>query len=243
MRTAAIVSLALHVCFVLATMIGLPWKKRPSIRLTDIPIQLVSLQSASTSRLSLDRPAPREREEPPSPPVRRAPPPEPERREEAEPVPVRESAADREAEETPDRDAGASEAASDLTIGAGADSALRRSVSVEGGGSGEVAIGADGPISAYAYYLLAVRDRVATYWRPPAGVGTAGGEVASTVNFRIDRRGRVTASYVEEPSGKAVFDQAGLRAVAMADPLPPLPQDYDGDWLGIHLRFVFREGN
>jgi TonB family protein len=69
----------------------------------------------------------------------------------------------------------------------------------------------------------------------------SGKEVAAMVNFRIDRKGKVTSSYVEEPSGTGVFDQAGLRAIALADPLPPLPQDYMGDWLGIHLRFVYKE--
>ena len=66
-------------------------------------------------------------------------------------------------------------------------------------------------------------------------------DVAAMVNFRIDRMGKVTASYVEEPSGTGVFDQAALRAIAQSDPLPPLPQDYMGDWLGVHLRFVYNE--
>ena len=102
-------------------------------------------------------------------------------------------------------------------------------------------IGVDGPISAYSYYLLVVRDKIARYWSPPSGVVSGGKDISSIVKFRIDRRGRITASYVEEPSGIGVFDQAGLRAVAQADPLPPLPQDYEGDWLGIHLRFVYKD--
>ena len=242
MRTAAILSLLLHVCLVLATMTGLPWKKRPEFRFVEIPIQLVSIESSSTSRLSLEPPAPPAREERPSPPIRRPPPAETEQ-ERAEPVPVREEPPRTPPEAPPERETRPAGTSGDLTIGAGSDTSLSRSVALSGSGSGEVAIGVEGPISAYAYYLLAVRDKVATHWRPPSGVAVAGGEVASTVNFRIDRRGRIMASYVEKPSGKEVFDQAGLRAVAMADPLPPLPQDYDGDWLGIHLRFVFREEN
>jgi TonB family protein len=68
-----------------------------------------------------------------------------------------------------------------------------------------------------------------------------GREVATIINFRIDRRGNVTASYVEEPSGDLAFDTASLRAVIESGPFPPLPQEYVGDWLGIHLRFVYNE--
>jgi len=93
-------------------------------------------------------------------------------------------------------------------VDAGADTAsgLRSTVPLAGGGEGELVIGVDGPISAYTYYLQVVRDKIARYWIPPAGLVADGHEVASIVNFRIDRRGKITGSYVEEPSGTSVFD-------------------------------------
>jgi TonB family protein len=166
-------------------------------------------------------------------PKERPKPKPPEPRRQVTPVPVPETADDE----------GASETAEKLPADADPDTAAELGVSVvlPGGGEGEVVIGVNGPISAYSYYLGVVRDKIARYWIPPAGLIAEGREVASIVNFRIDRRGKITGSYVEEPSGTSVFDQAGLRAVAQADPLPPLPQDYEGDWLGIHLRFVYRD--
>jgi protein TonB len=118
---------------------------------------------------------------------------------------------------------------------------LRSEMSLGGGALGALEIGAGGELSEYSYYLMAVRDKIASYWNPPAGLATKGREIAATVAFRIDRRGNVGSSYVEEPSGTGVFDSASLRAVGQADPLPPLPQDFPGDYVGIHLRFVYED--
>lgn len=63
--------------------------------------------------------------------------------------------------------------------------------------------------------------------------------VRSTVYFKILKNGKIAEPVVEAPSGVAVFDQAALRAVLSADPLPPLPEEYKGEWLGIHLEFEF----
>jgi TonB family protein len=117
--------------------------------------------------------------------------------------------------------------------------AFRSEVAFSGGAEGALEIGAIGELSAYAYYLQAVRDKIATCWAPPSGLSTGNREVSATVSFQIDRRGSIGASYVEEPSGTGVFDAAALRAVVMANPLPPLPQDFPGDWVGIHLRFIY----
>jgi TonB family protein len=60
-----------------------------------------------------------------------------------------------------------------------------------------------------------------------------------TVYFIIQKNGKIVESKIETPSGIAIFDQSALRAVLSADPLPPLPQEYKGGWLGIHLEFEF----
>jgi len=39
------------------------------------------------------------------------------------------------------------------------------------------------------------------------------------------------------PSGVSVYDRAAVRAVYAANPLPPLPPEFAGERLGVHLRF------
>lgn len=63
--------------------------------------------------------------------------------------------------------------------------------------------------------------------------------IRATVYFKILKDGKIAEPTVEAPSGVAPFDQAALRAVISSDPLPPLPQEYKGEWLGIHLEFEF----
>ncbi len=63
--------------------------------------------------------------------------------------------------------------------------------------------------------------------------------IRATVYFIIQKNGKIVESKIETPSGIAIFDQSALRAVLSADPLPPLPQEYKGEWLGIHLEFEF----
>lgn len=63
--------------------------------------------------------------------------------------------------------------------------------------------------------------------------------VRTTVYFKILKGGKIAEPIVEAPSGIAPFDQAALRAVISSDPLPPLPDEYKGEWLGIHLEFEF----
>jgi TonB family protein len=97
----------------------------------------------------------------------------------------------------------------------------------------------EGPILAYSYYLSVVQQKISSYWEPPLGLEQAGREVNTTLWFRIERDGRLGNNYVEEPSGSHVFDTSALRALALAAPLPPLPAEYPGDYLIIHLRFVY----
>jgi TonB family protein len=63
--------------------------------------------------------------------------------------------------------------------------------------------------------------------------------IRTTVYFKILKNGKIAEPVVEAPSGVAPFDQAALRAVVSTDPLPPLPDEYKGEWLGIHLEFEF----
>jgi outer membrane biosynthesis protein TonB len=59
------------------------------------------------------------------------------------------------------------------------------------------------------------------------------------VYFEIERDGRIRAGSVKisEESGSALFDRAAKRAVIDTRQLPPLPPQYNGTFLGVHLTF------
>ncbi|MDX1623715.1 MAG: energy transducer TonB [Gemmatimonadota bacterium] len=86
----------------------------------------------------------------------------------------------------------------------------------------------------FPWYLEQLVRKIERNWRPSSR------SLSATVHFRIDASGNIREVEIEEASGNFLFDQAARRAVEAADPVPPLPEEYDGDWLGVH--FVFDTG-
>jgi TonB family protein len=68
--------------------------------------------------------------------------------------------------------------------------------------------------------------------KPEVSEGTS-----AIIAFNIQRDGRVTDVKLISPSGVGVYDRAAIRAVYAANPLPPLPPEFTGERLGVHLRF------
>jgi TonB family protein len=90
----------------------------------------------------------------------------------------------------------------------------------------------------YAYYISRMRQKIAATWRPPGG---SSDERVCRVYFRVHRNGSVSNVSVEESSGVSLFDQSCQRAVLQSAPLPPLPREFNDDYLGVHFSFLYRE--
>jgi TonB family protein len=100
------------------------------------------------------------------------------------------------------------------------------------GGAGVTGIeGGDFP---YTIYIERMQTLIGKNWfRPPQ----VAGDVETTVYFRVERDGTIRDAKTETPSRNATFDRAALRAVIESSPLPPLPFAYNGNYLGVHLKF------
>jgi TonB family protein len=89
----------------------------------------------------------------------------------------------------------------------------------------------------YAYYVQQMLTRIHQRWQRTAVRGTA----VVVVRFTIARDGRVLDAAVETSSGVSILDRSSLRAVMLADPMPPLPNSYPRDQVGVHLRFTYTD--
>ncbi|RQW00344.1 MAG: TonB family protein [Calditrichaeota bacterium] len=89
----------------------------------------------------------------------------------------------------------------------------------------------------YSYYLNLLRYRVQENWNPPFQETRKNQKISAIVRFKILRNGKITAVEVENSSERFLFDQAALRAVYAAGPLPPLPDEFSGEDLGVHIEF------
>ncbi len=85
----------------------------------------------------------------------------------------------------------------------------------------------------YAYYAEQLQSLIGANWfKPNVPDGTA-----CVISFSIQRSGQVTDVKVEESSGLPYYDRAATRAIYSANPLPPLPREFQREVLGVHIKF------
>ena len=86
----------------------------------------------------------------------------------------------------------------------------------------------------FAWYLSRVQAKVTEKW-----VGKALPGQQPVAVFEISREGQVSRIAIEKSSGNSYYDQAAVRAITEANPLPPLPAEFPGQTLRVHLGFNF----
>jgi protein TonB len=91
--------------------------------------------------------------------------------------------------------------------------------------------GLDNPDFVYSYYVDRLLAIISSNWSRPA----LGAEIESTLYFRIAKDGSISDLKILKSSGYNSFDIAGMRAVQIASPFPPLPQSYRHKSLGVNL--------
>jgi len=91
-----------------------------------------------------------------------------------------------------------------------------------------------------ANYCTVLQRKLEGQWVPPPV--SAQGPVQAVVVFTINRDGSVDNLALENSSGNFYFDQAALRAVQLARPLPPLPRTLNSSTLRVHVPFTWQGG-
>jgi TonB family protein len=104
------------------------------------------------------------------------------------------------------------------------------------GNGGTVGVGGatfDQPDFHYSYYVERMLVTIGMNWFKPA----ESVPISPMIRFRIERDGTIGDPQLERSSGLPFVDRAALRAVMASSPLPPLPQEFTGKYLGVHLIF------
>jgi outer membrane biosynthesis protein TonB len=83
-------------------------------------------------------------------------------------------------------------------------------------------------------YLKRVRQILAAEWTSPEG---GSGDIRTTIHFVIEKDGTIVQPFVQEPSGWSLYDRQAMGAVVTTRRLPPLPEAYSGDHLGLTVIF------
>jgi len=98
-------------------------------------------------------------------------------------------------------------------------------------------VSVDNPDFQFTYYLVIIQSKIASNWNPPFSGGKTDRRPKTLLHFRILRNGQVRDVRVETSSGASLLDQSAVRAISMSNPLPPLPQRFLDDSLGVHFSF------
>lgn len=85
-----------------------------------------------------------------------------------------------------------------------------------------------------AYYTI-IKARIDDNWSYPQALRDS--KVSLIVSIKISRSGELVSASVEASSGNQVFDESLVSAVWRAAPFPPLPADFEGEFLETGLRF------
>ena len=94
----------------------------------------------------------------------------------------------------------------------------------------------------FPYYLKNIENKISGQWSPPPAL-LEEEMVGAIVQFNVTRRGSIESVEIEKSSGNSQFDEAALRAVYNANPLPPLPDGLTDDPLKVHFSFTVQRGS
>lgn len=100
----------------------------------------------------------------------------------------------------------------------------------------------NGPIFKFPSYLQNMENKISGQWIPP-GLALHEEGAGTIIRFNVTKEGKIEAIEVEKSSGNNQFDQAAMRAVYAAAPLPPLPEGLNEDRLNVHFSFTLQKGS
>jgi TonB family protein len=191
-----------------------------------VEVQIVPLQALGVSEPTPPRAQPERREEPKAVVVTEsseAKKPTPAKRDPVAPTPPREQP--RPSSESEGKSADGPAGAPAQRRGSPTGSAFATSP------FGTAVAGFDNPDFVYGYYVEQMLAMIGSNWIRPQGAI----DLEMTIHFRIHSSGDLSEVEVVESSGLSSFDLAGMRAVRLASPLPPLPRSFPHESLGVNL--------
>lgn len=89
----------------------------------------------------------------------------------------------------------------------------------------------------FTYYLQIIQARISNNWFKSQVTTGITADFHTTIFFKIYKDGQISNLEIEETSTIKSLDLSALRAIQSSVPFPPLPKEYEGEYLGIHIIF------
>lgn len=86
-------------------------------------------------------------------------------------------------------------------------------------------------------YYNVIWAKIKKEWTLPEDLPKGKANIETTIVVVIERNGKIQNSWFEKRSGNALYDQMAMRAIRKAEPLPPIPKEFDDETFEIGIRF------
>jgi TonB family protein len=86
------------------------------------------------------------------------------------------------------------------------------------------------------YYSM-IWAKIKETWTIPENLLKEMVDLETVIVIIIERDGKIQKSWFEKKSGNALYDQSAMRAIKKAEPLPPIPKEFNEKTLEIGIRF------
>lgn len=91
----------------------------------------------------------------------------------------------------------------------------------------------------YPYWFVQAFGKIERNWSNPVFSRQA---LSCIIYFQVIRSGRIIKTEIEQSSGVDAFDGGCEQAIKLSQPLPPLPDQFAEEIIGIHLEFPYIPG-
>ena len=86
------------------------------------------------------------------------------------------------------------------------------------------------------YYSM-IWAKIKEAWTIPENLLKEMVDLETVIVIIIERDGKIQKSWFEKKSGNALYDHMAMRAIKKAEPLPPIPKEFNEKTLEIGIRF------
>ena len=92
----------------------------------------------------------------------------------------------------------------------------------------------------YHPYTKVIKEKIFNYWIYPLSAQQNFIQGSLLIVFKLGRNGSLIDCNIEKSSGHKILDKHAIKAIRLANPFPPLPENITAQFLNIHASFAYQ---
>jgi len=104
----------------------------------------------------------------------------------------------------------------------------------------EATISLDTKDPTYHPYTKVIKEKISNYWIYPLSAQQNFIQGSLLIVFRLDKNGNLIKCNIDRSSGHEILDTQALKAIRLANPFPPFPENITVQLLNINASFTYQ---